>query len=58
MLITDFLKSADDMWKQSVWSSVIASNLAAKHLKEGGLLTLPGAAPATDGTPGTVRIKV
>ncbi|XP_014783539.1 dihydropteridine reductase isoform X1 [Octopus bimaculoides] len=50
----DFLKSADDMWKQSVWSSVIASSLAAKHLKEGGLLTLPGAAPATDGTPGMI----
>ncbi|GAB1605820.1 dihydropteridine reductase-like [Argonauta hians] len=50
----DFLKSADDMWKQSVWSSVIASSLAATHLKEGGVLTLPGAAPATDGTPGMI----
>lgn len=50
----DFFKSADDMWKQSVWSSVIASNLASKHLKDGGVITLPGAAPATDGTPGMI----
>ena len=49
---SDFIKNADMMWKQSVWSSSIAAALAAKHLKDGGLLTLPGAEPATGGTPG------
>lgn len=37
------------MWKQSVWSSIIASSIAAKHLKEGGLLSLTGAKPALEG---------
>ena len=32
------------MWKQSVWSSSIAARIAAKHLKEGGVLQLTGAA--------------
>ena len=41
------------MWKQSVWSSTIAGSLAARFLKSDGLLTLTGASPATDGTPGT-----
>lgn len=45
-------KNADLMWKQSVWTSTISSHLATKHLKEGGLLTLSGAKPALDGTPG------
>lgn len=40
------------MWKQSVWSTTIASSLAAKHLQDGGLLTLPGAFAATEGTSG------
>jgi len=48
----DWVKNADLMWKQSVWSSAIAATIAAKCLKEGGLLVLPGAAPATAGTPG------
>lgn len=47
-----FIKNADLMWKQSVWTSSIAASLAAKHLKEGGLLTLPGAQPALQGTAG------
>jgi len=50
----DFIKSCDMMWKQSVWTSCIAAELAAKHLKEGGLLTLTGAHPAQDGTPGMI----
>jgi len=50
----DFVKNADMMWKQSVWSSVIAASIAAKHLKEGGLLTLTGAQPALEGTPGMI----
>ncbi|XP_013783784.1 dihydropteridine reductase-like [Limulus polyphemus] len=48
----DLVKNADLMWKQSVWTSVISAGLAAKHLKEGGLLSLTGAKPALSGTPG------
>ena len=40
------------MWKQSVWTSVIAASLASRYLKNGGVLTLPGAQPALSGTPG------
>jgi len=49
---TEFIKNSDLMWKQSVWSSAIAAHLAANHLKEGGLLALPGAQPCLSGTPG------
>lgn len=52
-LITDLIKNSDMMWKQSVWTSVIAAKLAASHLKEGGLVTLTGAKAALEGTPGT-----
>lgn len=45
----DFIKNSDLMWKQSVWSSALASAVASKHLKEGGLLTLTGAQPALQG---------
>ena len=45
----DFIKNSDLMWKQSVWSSALAAALAAKHLKEGGLLTLTGAKAALEG---------
>eukprot|EP00794_Sanderia_malayensis_P005727 gene5727-6427_t len=48
----NFIKNADLMWKQSVWTSSIAANIAAHHLKENGLLTLPGAFPALGGTSG------
>ncbi|XP_014242146.1 dihydropteridine reductase isoform X2 [Cimex lectularius] len=50
----DFVKNADMMWKQSVWSSTIAASVAAKHLKPGGFLSLPGAFPAKQGTPGMI----
>ena len=46
-------QNCDMMWKQSVWSSTIAAAVAAKHSKPGGCLVLPGAQPATAGTPGT-----
>merc|ERR1711936_798212 len=39
----DWVKNADLMWKQSVWRSAISATIAAKHLKEGGLIVLPGA---------------
>ncbi|XP_025094066.1 dihydropteridine reductase-like isoform X2 [Pomacea canaliculata] len=48
------IENADSMWKQSVWTSVIASSLAARFLKNGGVLTLPGAQAALKGTPGMV----
>lgn len=50
----DFVKSADAMWRQSVWSSVLAATIAANHLKPGGLVSLPGAKPALQGTPGMI----
>jgi len=49
-----FIKNASMMCKQSVWTSCISANIAAHHLKEGGLLTLTGAIPALDGTPGMI----
>ena len=41
----DFVRNTDLMMKQSIWTSVISSNIAAHFLKDGGLLTLTGAAP-------------
>ena len=43
MHLQDWVKNADLMWKQSVWSSGIAASLGARHLADGGLLVLPGA---------------
>ena len=48
----DFVKNADAMWRQSVWPAAISAGLATKHLREGGICVLPGAAPAVGGTPG------
>merc|ERR1712107_436261 len=48
----DWVKNADLMWKQSVWSSTIAATIASKHLQEGGVLVLPGSQVCTKGTPG------
>uniref|UniRef100_A0A7E4VNI5 Dihydropteridine reductase n=1 Tax=Panagrellus redivivus TaxID=6233 RepID=A0A7E4VNI5_PANRE len=48
----DFIKNADLMWKQSVWSSAISARVASSFLAEGGLLQLTGAAAAVEGTPG------
>ncbi|KAG8233392.1 hypothetical protein J437_LFUL013172 [Ladona fulva] len=42
------------MWRQSVWSAAIAASIAVKNLKEGGLVTLPGAKPALGPTPGMI----
>jgi len=49
---TDLVKNADLMWKQSVWTSVIASSVGAHHLKEGGMLVLTGAQTALKATAG------
>ncbi|XP_071948989.1 dihydropteridine reductase-like [Antedon mediterranea] len=48
----DLVKNCDLMWKQSVWSSVLAAEIASKHLKDGGFLQLTGAQPALQGTAG------
>ncbi|RZF41143.1 hypothetical protein LSTR_LSTR010795 [Laodelphax striatellus] len=50
----EFVKNSDLMWKQSVWSSVIAASIASNYLKEGGLVSLPGAKPALGPTPGMI----
>ncbi|XP_031847294.1 dihydropteridine reductase [Nomia melanderi] len=50
----NYVKNSDLMWKQSIWSSVIASSIAAHHLKEGGFLSLTGAKAALAETPGMI----
>ncbi|KAI0209711.1 Dihydropteridine reductase [Lamellibrachia satsuma] len=50
----DLVKNADLVWKQSVWTSLIAARLASMYLKEGGLLALTGAKPCLAGTPGMI----
>ncbi|XP_073465710.1 dihydropteridine reductase isoform X1 [Aquarana catesbeiana] len=49
-----FYKNCDLMWKQSVWTSIISSHLATKHLNDGGLLTLSGANAGLSATPGMI----
>jgi dihydropteridine reductase len=53
-----FLKSAEQMLEQSVWSSYIAASLAPKFLMENGLLVLTGAQPALKPTPGMIGYGV
>lgn len=50
----DFVKNTDLMLKQSVWSSVLASSIASKFLKPGGILVLTGAKAALGATPGMI----
>ena len=49
----DLVKNSDLMWKQSVWSSIIAAKIASQYLKEDGFLSLTGAKAALEGTSGT-----
>ena len=42
----DFVKNSDLMWRASVWPASISAPLAAMHLREGGMVNLPGTAPA------------
>lgn len=51
-MLTEIVAASDSMWKQSVWPSVITASLASQYLKDGGLVTLPGAQAALQGTPG------
>ena len=48
----DFIKNSEAMWRSSVWPASISASLATSHLKQGGMVILPGAAPAVAGTPG------
>jgi dihydropteridine reductase len=50
----DIFENLRLMHSSSVESSIIAAHLAAMHLKEGGLLVLPGAAAAAKATPWAV----
>jgi len=50
----DFIKNADLVWKQSVWSSAISARLGSQFLKPGGLLQLTGASAAVQGTPAMI----
>jgi len=54
ILFVDFVKNTDLMLKQSVWSSVLASSIASKFLKPGGILVLTGAKAALGPTPGMI----
>nr|CAD7429021.1 unnamed protein product [Timema monikensis] len=55
---SDLVKNSDLMWRQSVWSSTIAASIAANHLKDGGLISLPGAKPALGATPGKYMCSI
>ncbi|KAL3119045.1 hypothetical protein niasHT_003828 [Heterodera trifolii] len=50
----DFVKNADLMWRQSVWSSALAAKIGTRFLKTNGLLQFTGAAAASDATPGMI----
>lgn len=50
----DLAKSADLMWRQSVWSSSISATISANYLKANGVLTLTGADAALKGTAGMI----
>ncbi|KAA3676370.1 dihydropteridine reductase [Paragonimus westermani] len=50
----DFIKNTELMLKKSVWTSCIASTVAASFLAPGGLLVLTGAEPALGATPGMI----
>ncbi|KAJ1849703.1 hypothetical protein LPJ70_000300 [Coemansia sp. RSA 2708] len=51
----NFLRNANMSLRQSVDTSLIAANIAARHLKPQGLLALTGAVPALQGgTPGMI----
>ncbi|XP_022707400.1 dihydropteridine reductase-like isoform X1 [Varroa jacobsoni] len=50
----EFIKNSDLMLKQSVWTSLIAASLSAKHLKQGGVCALTGAQASLSATPGMI----
>jgi dihydropteridine reductase len=54
----ELINSTDLMWKSSVQTAVLSAQIAAKYMKQGGLLVLPGAAGATTPTPGMIAYGV
>lgn len=54
----ELVATAEQMWRQSVCSSLVATSVASKYLKQGGILTLTGARAALEGTPGEDNFKV
>lgn len=44
------------MFKQSIWTSIIATHLATRFLNEDGALVLTGAQAALNATPGENNI--
>lgn len=52
------VRNSLDMWQKSMWGSLIASSLATKFLKEGGLLSLTGAKVALKETPNMIAYNV
>ncbi|KRY09988.1 Dihydropteridine reductase, partial [Trichinella patagoniensis] len=51
LFFKDFFLSCQQMWKQSVWTSVISCRLGSLFLKTEGLLVFTGAAAALQPTP-------
>ena len=51
ILDDNLLQGIDKMWSFNVQSAVLSSRIAAKHLKEGGLLVLTGASAGLGPTP-------
>eukprot|EP00754_Rhynchopus_humris_P040662 Rhum_TRINITY_DN23764_c0_g1::Rhum_TRINITY_DN23764_c0_g1_i1::g.178684::m.178684/K00357/QDPR; dihydropteridine reductase len=45
----DIVQSSELMWKQSVQTSIISGQIASKHMADGGLVVMTGAAPALQG---------
>eukprot|EP00912_Choanoflagellata_sp_UC4_P001054 UC4_evm3s649 len=55
---SDIIKNTELMYKQSVWSSVIAAQISAKFLANSGILVLTGAQPALEGTAGMIGCEI
>lgn len=54
----DLAKNSEQMWKQSVCSSLLTASIASQYLKEGAVLQLTGAKAALDPTPGMIGYGV
>ncbi|XP_075981290.1 dihydropteridine reductase [Anticarsia gemmatalis] len=50
----ELCQQSDLMWRQSVWSSIIAATVATRFLMPGGVIALTGAKAALEGTPGMI----
>nr|XP_022908665.1 dihydropteridine reductase-like [Onthophagus taurus]XP_022908670.1 dihydropteridine reductase-like [Onthophagus taurus] len=48
---SDFVESCERMWVQNMWPSLLATQIASKYLKAGGMLCLTGAKAALASTP-------